>query len=122
MLGQERQKALKEGKPVFMIAQHYGLVSILSFYLPEAKKSVAAEPLVYYLRTDLPKNQFYFWPGYEMRKGQNAIYIEEAERPRPAPASLTNDFVEVVDWGMREATYNGQVFRKYQIYFCRELR
>jgi 4-amino-4-deoxy-L-arabinose transferase-like glycosyltransferase len=121
MLGREREKALSEGKPVFMIAQHYGLTSILSFYLPEAKKSVATDPLVYYLRTDLPKNQFYFWPGYEMRKGQNAIFVQEADVPQPAPASLRKDFDEVIDLGMRDAHYHGQIFRRYQIYLCRNL-
>jgi hypothetical protein len=121
MLGHEREKALAEGKPVFMIAQHYGLTSILSFYLPEAKKSVATEPLVYYLRTDLPKNQFYFWPGYKMRKGQNAIFVQEADVPQAAPASLRKDFDEVIDLGMRDATYHGQIFRRYQIYLCRNL-
>jgi hypothetical protein len=119
MIGRERDKALLEGKPVFLIAQHYGLAGILSFYLPEAKKSVAGEALVYYLKTDQPKNQFYFWPGYDMRKGQSAIYVEETNRPKPPPASLKRDFSEVVDWGMRDAYYNGQVFRRYQIYLCR---
>jgi hypothetical protein len=119
MIGRERDKALLEGKPVFLIAQHYGLTGILSFYLPEAKKSVAGEALVYYLKTDQPKNQFYFWPGYDMRKGQSAIYVEETTRPKPPPASLKRDFSDVVDWGMRDAYYNGQVFRRYQIYLCR---
>ncbi len=122
MLGREREKALSEGKPVFLIAQHYGLASILSFYLPEAKKSVAGQPLVYYIRTDLPKNQFYFWPGYDMRKGQNAIYVQEADKPQVPPASLTKDFGEVIDLGMHDAYYHGQLFRRYQVYLCRNLR
>jgi hypothetical protein len=122
MLGREREQALAEGKPVFLIAQHYGLAGILSFYLPEAKKTVAGEPLVYYIKTDQPKNQFYFWPGYDMRKGQNAIYIEETLRPKQPPATLTNDFSEVVDLGIRGAYYHGQLFRQYQIYLCRNLR
>jgi hypothetical protein len=122
MLGAEREKALAEGKPVFIIAQHYGLAAMLSFYVPDAKKSVAGDPLVYYIKTDLPKNQFYFWPGYDMRKGQNAIYVEETNRPKPPPRTLTNDFSEVVDLGMRDAYYHGQLFRRYQVYLCRNLR
>ena len=122
MVGREREKALSEGKPVFIIAQHYGLTSMLTFYLPEAKKSVAAEPLVYYLRTDLPKNQFYFWPGYETRKGQNAIYVQEAERSQPPLPSVTRDFTEVTDLGLRDAYYHGYFFRRYQLYLCRNLR
>ena len=38
---------LAEGKPVFIIAAHYGLVGEISFYLPEAKAAVTSEPLVF---------------------------------------------------------------------------
>jgi hypothetical protein len=122
MIETERQKVLQEGKPVFLIAQHYGLTGILSFYIPEAKKSVQGEPLVYYQRLEQPRNQFYFWPSYQMRKGQNAIYVHETDMPSKIPSQLTNDFRSVTDLGMRDAYYAGQVFRRYQLYLCRDLR
>jgi len=122
MLDSERQKLLAEGKPVFFIAGHYDLTSILTFYLPEAKKAVNTEPLVYYIRTERPLNQYYFWPSYEHRIGQNALYVVETDVPRPAPIALTEDFESVTDLGMRDAYYNGEVFRRYQLYFCKNLR
>src|SRR5204863_4801688 len=122
MIESERQKAMEEGKPVFVVASHYALTGILSFYIPEAKKSVQSQPLVYNLRTDQPQNQFYFWPGYETRKGQNAIYVVETADPSPPPPQLTNDFQSVTDLGMCDAFYAGQIFRRYQLYLCRDLR
>ena len=123
MIEGERQKVLDEGKPAFLIADHYGLTSILTFYIPEAKKKVRDEPLVYYLRSDEPKNQFYYWPGYEMRKGQNAIYVREKPPiALPPPSQLARDFTSVTELGMRTAYYHGQAFREYQLYLCRDLR
>ena len=123
MIEGEREKLLQEGKPAFLIADHYGLTSILTFYIPEAKKKVRDEPLVYYLRSDEPKNQFYYWPGYEMRKGQNAIYVREKPPiALPPPSQLVRDFASVTELGMRTAYYHGQPFREYQLYLCRGLR
>ena len=122
MFGAEREKIGREGKPVFFITQHYGLTSILTFYLPEARQAVSTEPLVYHVRTQLPENQFYFWPSYEARQGQDAIYIEGNDCPLPAPAALVRDFRSVENLGMREAFYNGQVYRRYQLFLCRELK
>lgn len=122
MLGAERKKLCANGKPVFIIAQHYGLASILSFYLPEAKASVSGKPLVYCLRNDHPENQFYFWPGYESRKGEDALYIEENDGPTPPPPPLVAAFASVTNLGMRDARYHGQVFRRYQLYWFHDLR
>jgi len=122
MFGEERQKLQPDGKPVFFITQHYGLTSILTFYLPEAKQALSTEPLVFHLRMAKPENQFYFWPGYQNRKGQNAVYIQETDTPSPPPKILTDDFESVKDLGMRDAYYNGEVYRRYQLYFCSGLK
>jgi 4-amino-4-deoxy-L-arabinose transferase-like glycosyltransferase len=121
MLERERQQLVAQGKPVFLITQHYGLTSILSFYIPEAKKMVRTDPFVYYIRTERPRNQFYFWMGYQNRSGQNALYVREADRPAPPPAELLRDFDSVTDLGMRAAFYHGEPFRHFQLYFCRNL-
>ena len=34
VIGEARQELLAEGKPVFIIGDHYGLVGVISFYLP----------------------------------------------------------------------------------------
>jgi len=120
MFERERQQmALAEGKPVFLIAQHYGLTSILTFYSPEAKRRILTEPLVYCINRGYPENQFYFWPGYEDRKGQDALYIQETEDDPPPPAELKEQFESVTDLGLRDAYYHGQVFRRYKVYLCR---
>jgi hypothetical protein len=71
-------------------------------------------------------NQFYFWPGYQDRKGQNAIFIRELERDRtldpPVPQELLWQFESVTPLGVRNVLYHGRVLRPLQIYACRGLR
>ncbi len=142
-----QQLQQREGKPVFIIGGHYGITGEISFYLPEAKTNLLAGPLVYYLTSDKPENQFYFWPGYRAsRRGQSAIFAREMPLPpladgwvgkwlhgetnlasyEPlgffAPPSLTNEFVSVKDLGLRHAIYRGQVFRTVQLFECRTLK
>src|SRR5439155_5232363 len=76
LTGEARAKLLNKGKPVFVIGDHYGITSLLSFYMPEAKLRVRSDPLVYYESSDVPHNQFFFWPGYNTRKGENAIFVQ----------------------------------------------
>jgi hypothetical protein len=125
-VGEARQDLLTEGKPVFIIAEHYGLAGTISFYLPEAKESVRGEPLVYCQSTEKPENQFYFWPGYDGRKGQNAIFVNELDRdnaqPEFPPARLLKEFESVTDLGVREVLYHDQVCRALQLFACRGLR
>ncbi|MHB8519730.1 MAG: glycosyltransferase family 39 protein [Limisphaerales bacterium] len=121
-VAEARQKLLDEGKPVFIIGDHYGTTAILSFYLPDAKAGVPEHPLAYYQSSDHPDNQFYFWPGYRGRQGQNAIYVQQVHQPQPPPDSLRNDFVSVTDLGMRDILYRGRVYRNLQLFACRDLR
>jgi 4-amino-4-deoxy-L-arabinose transferase-like glycosyltransferase/membrane-associated phospholipid phosphatase len=121
-----RGELLSEGKPVFIIADHYGLVGEISFYLPEAKAAVTQTPLVYYQSSPTPKNQFFFWPGYKMRKGENAVFVRELERkipdPKPAPQSLQDEFESVTDMGVRNVLYHGQLLRPLQFFACHNLK
>jgi len=124
--GVARQELLADGKPVFIIADHYGLVGEISFYLPEAKEAVTKEPLVFYQTSPTPENQFYFWLGYKDRKGQNAIFVRELARDRtgdpPAPPAMEQEFESVTLMGVRNVLYHGRVLRPLQIYACRGLR
>jgi hypothetical protein len=117
---------LAEGKPVFIIADSYQLVGEVSFYLPEAKAVVTKEPLVFYQTSQTADNQFYFWPGYDDRKGQNAVFVRELDRRRqgdpPIPPELQREFESVTDLGVRDVLYHGRVLRPLQIYACRGLR
>jgi hypothetical protein len=127
VVGQARQQLLAEGKSVFIIAGHYGLAGELSFYLPEAKAGVPDDPLVYCLTSGPPDNQFYFWPGYSRRQGQNALYVRELDRdqplPKPPPAQLEMEFQSVTNLGVHNVLYQGRyLLRPLQIFECRGLR
>jgi hypothetical protein len=117
---------LAEGKPVFIIGEDYQLAGITSFYLPEAKARVLDTPLVYAQSSAAPENQFYFWPGYGDRKGENAIFVRQLPRsdpqPQPIPPRLQSEFESVTDLGIRNVYYHGEVCRPLQIIACRGLK
>ncbi len=83
-------------------------------------------PLVYYVSSPIPDNQFYFWPGYKERKGQNAVFVLELDRdhlaPMPPPAVLTEEFESVTDMGVQTVTRHGQIVWPIQLFACRGLR
>ncbi len=121
-----RRKLLAEGKPVFIIGGHYGITSEITFNLPEAKAHVSSQPLVYFLSSKIPQNQFYFWPGYRDRKGQNAIFVQELDFVAgdiPAtPEELTQEFESVTDLGVVVIMDRGEPVRRIQLMECRGLR
>jgi membrane-associated phospholipid phosphatase len=121
-VAQARDSLLAEGKPVFIIADHYGIAGLISFYLPEAKAAVTTDPLVYCLAADRPKNQFHLWPGYDHRQGQNAIYIRESMRHRPPPPALLEQFNHVTNLPIVEIRHRRNVIHLLHIAECRELR
>jgi hypothetical protein len=145
----ERAKLLGEDKPVFVIADHYGMAGELSFYMPEAKSAAQkGNSLVYFKTSAQPKNQFYFWPGYrESHRGENAVFVKEANPPKlapgwswkwlrgetqlyvnaPAPPELvpvevSREFESVQDLGVRDIKYEGRILRRVQVFACRNLR
>jgi 4-amino-4-deoxy-L-arabinose transferase-like glycosyltransferase len=126
VVGAARDELLAEGKPVFIIGDHYGLAGQVSFYLPEARTNVSRDPLVYCRTTAAPNNQLYFWPGYTGRKGENAIYVQQLNRrnpvPKTPPAILREEFESVTDLGIREVQYFGRPLRPLQIFACRNLQ
>ncbi|MCL4180112.1 MAG: glycosyltransferase family 39 protein [Verrucomicrobia bacterium] len=121
-VGSARDSLLAEGKPVFIIADHYGIAGLISFYLPEARTAVASEPFVYCLTADRPKNQFHLWPGYELRQGQNALFVREGERPKPTPARLRDQFHSVTPLPVIEVRQQGKTLHYLHLYECRGLR
>jgi len=133
--GDARRKLEAEsGKPTFIICTHYTYVSQITFYLPEAKAAVRGVPLVYYQETDKPENQFFFLPNYRYssRKGDNAIYLDELERPqkesdpppqpKPTPPELLKQFASVKSLGVFNAGYKGRPIWWFQMWECREQR
>lgn len=123
LVGDAREQLAAEGRPVFLIGHHYGITSLVAFYLPEAKAAVQrGEPFVYARSADRPRNQFYFWPGYLDRKGQNAIYMMDTDKPVPPPERLTREFESVTDLGVHDIVNRGRVMKRIQLFDCRELR
>ena len=122
VVGAARTKLIAESKPVFIIANHYGIAGLIAFYLPEAKAGVPDDPLVYARSSEKPENQFYFWPGYDRRTGQNAIFVQESHVPRPPPEGIQKEFATVTDLGIHDIRYRDRVFHQIQLFECRDLR
>lgn len=121
----QRLELAKDGREVFLIGAHYGITSLLSFYIPEANQGVPADPLVYYQAADHPENQYYFWEGYEDRKGQDAIYVRRLKRnaqPEPAPPRIADQFESTTDLGVFDAHYRGGVIHRVHLVACHRLR
>lgn len=146
-VGQARQILAKEGKPVFVIGDHYGITSLMTFYMPDAKLRVTNDPMVFVVPSDIPKNQYYFWPGYlESCKGQNAIFVGQREDPelvegwfkkwwdgdatfakdiaisRPVPTWLADQFESVHSVGVLDIKRRGQTYQVIEMYECRNLK
>ena len=87
---------------------------------------MTTDPLVFYRTDSRAINQFYFWPGYENRKGQNAIFVRELDRdkPRPAPVppEVEQQFESVTELGVTNVLYHRRVLWPLQIFACRGLR
>ncbi|MGA2541557.1 MAG: glycosyltransferase family 39 protein [Verrucomicrobiota bacterium] len=148
MAGQERRDLERRaGKPVFIIGEHYGFTSEITFYLPEAKSRVGGEPLVFCYASREPRNQFYFWPDYLGRTGQDALFVREVDRPklRPGwisewwrhsndlyltnqlvtsalPPELRGQFEAITDLGVKDDVYSDKgVLRRAQFFACHNL-
>ena len=149
LVGNARTQLESEGKPVFVIGEHYGIVSLVSFYNPEAKahSQPGQVPFVYMLTADQPESQFYFWPGYTNRIGENAIFMRKIDRPKLAkgwlgkwldnetnlwrpdteplmgpPAKLLSQFESVTNLGVQNILYQYRVMRRVQLFECRNLK
>lgn len=124
---QAREQLAKEGKPAFIITDHYGMAGQLSFYLPQARTNLLTDPLVYCRNSPVPENQFYFWPSYTSRKGENAIYVIELNRndptPLPPPARLQSEFQSVTTLGVSNVMYHGEyLLRPLELFACRGVK
>ncbi len=146
VVGQAERRLAQEGQPVFLIGAHYGITSLLTFYLPAARSQVKESPMVFCPPTELPENQYYFWPGYgEARRGQNALFVRQAESTKlvadwltkwakgetnlclppdeaaPAPTWLVKQFDSVTNTGRHVVLYQGRVLHTLEIFTCRNL-
>jgi hypothetical protein len=149
IVGEARARLELEGKPAFIIGEHYGITSLLTFYQEQARKQVKDAPIVFCQPSEKPSNQYYFWPGYsETHTGQNALYVRERNlaklapdwiprwlkgetslirretlaAPNPPPEWLTRQFESVTNLGLHEVWMRNRLIRKIEIFECRNLR
>jgi hypothetical protein len=149
IVGEGRRKfEAAEGKPTFIIGEHYGFTAQVTFYLPEAKASVTKTPLIYFMHTAHPQNQFYFWPTYTNRVGENAIFMREIDRDslrtdwvkrwwnregdlfvheppqlKPPPLEISEAFQSVTNLGVFDVRYADRgLMRRVQLFGCRNLK
>ena len=119
----ERTNLAAEGKPVFVIGGHYGTASLLSFYMAPARAAIPETPLVYYRYMVKPNTQFYFWPSYGgVRRGQNALYVQEKDKPAGAPPDILKQFASVTEIGSFPIHHKGRVLHNIQVFACRDLK
>jgi hypothetical protein len=91
--------------------------------MPPATATTNDAPLVYYRYMIRPNNQFYFWESYAgVRRGQNAIYVQEKDRPATAPPDIVKEFVSVTEIGRFPIKHRGRVLHQIQVFVCRDLQ
>jgi membrane-associated phospholipid phosphatase len=146
VIDQTRKQNAVDGHLPIIICEHYGFTSEITFYLPEAKAQVNGDPFVFFYAKAAPVNQFYFWPNYLNRHGQNAIYVREIEKPKlrhdwfsrwwhhspdiylttppvrpPASPEILHQFASVKEIGVRDIVVDGNILRRIQMFDCRNL-
>lgn len=67
------------GRPVFLIAENYGVAGSLCYYLPEKRIEGPGHPPVYVEESPVPTNQFNFWPRYDEYEERTAPIINDQE-------------------------------------------
>ena len=124
LVERERATLEKDGRPVFVIGAHYGTTGLLSFYMDDARSATRSDtPLVYFRTRPKPVNQFYFWPGYPgVRQGQNAVFVQEKDRPTAPPKELLSQFASVTEIGNFPIVSHDRVFHRVQLFACRNLQ
>jgi len=121
----QRRKLAAEGRPTFILCDHYGITGLFAFYIPEARRDPRHDPLVYVIQHEPPRNQLYFWPRYRFerfRAGHNAILVAERDEARPAPPQAAAFFESVTDLGIFPLEHGGRVTRRLQMWECRNLK
>ena len=119
----ERDQLLKEGRPVMVVADHYGWAGELSFYMDGPAPVLAKTPTVTVLESERPINQIWFWPEYRYsgRPGLTVLYVHPEGRTGLG-ASWAARFESVTDLGVRDVEVRGRIFHRLHLYACRNQR
>jgi membrane-associated phospholipid phosphatase len=123
-VGVLRTNMAQGGRMPFVIADHYGRAGLLSFYMPGGKETLPDSPFIYTLRTGRVTSQFDLWPGYESRRGEDALFVRRSPKDpgEPLPRTLLDQFEQVERVGEVESGHKGRVLHRHEVFMCRRLR
>jgi membrane-associated phospholipid phosphatase len=119
-----REELLAEGRPVRVVADHYGRAGLLSFYMPEARRGVPDAPVVTVRESDVPENQLWFWPKYRYlgTPGLTVLFVQEEGKGGFDLDALRARYATFDDLGTTNVAYHGRVFRTLHMYVGRDQR
>jgi hypothetical protein len=133
------------GRPVFLIAENYGVAAELCYYLPEKRIEAPGHPAVYVEESPVPTSQFHFWGRYDEYEertapvaneqedsveygtnrfaGRTALYITTREKEKKPPSVLQRTFEPPWET-VREFTVqeDGQPLRTIRVFICRRYK
>ena len=130
----------RTGKKVFLIADRYGTAAALSFYLPHPRIEGPGHPPVYAPESQVPENQFYFWPKYDEFvtrdkpagedqgyyseesgvnpfMGRDALYLTDREQRNPS-SSVENGFRSHQLVALFQIQRRGLPLRTIRVFAC----
>jgi hypothetical protein len=104
------QKARETNRANLLVAAHYSLASLTTFYLPD-------HPVTYLVPAPYGSSQFTLWPGYQVAPDTRALFVTSSAR-RPVPKALQDQFtrIELVEdfWSQHHGRPMNHIF----IYLC----
>src|ERR1051325_769474 len=103
------QAAREKHQAKVLIAHHYYLASMMTFYLPD-------RPVTYLPPEPYGSTQFSLWSGYEVRPDTHAPFVAYAEALRPKALQEQFNRIELVDdfWSL----HHGRPMTQFRLYIC----
>jgi hypothetical protein len=103
------QKARETNRANLLLASHYTLASLMSFYLPD-------QPVTYLPPAEYGSSQFTLWPGYQVTPATRALFVTSG--PRPVPQTLQDQFTRIELLEDFWAQHHGRPMNHVCIYLC----
>lgn len=134
----------KHSRPVFLIANTWGIASALSFYLPDKRVEGPRHPPIYFPESQHVENQYSFWPRYDEFitvpreqlppdayfteqqginpfHGRSALYITDRAEEKP-PSTIKGGFEQVEMIACIDQKRRGQPLRQWRVFACYNYR
>ncbi len=140
VVGEVRKNVEQQlGRPVFLIAENYGVAGSLCHYLDDKRIESPGHPAVYVEESPVAANQFHFWGRYDEYQprtgkvldeqedsaeygvnqfaGRTALYITTRDEKKP-PSTLIRTFDHWEIAGDYDLKQGGKPLRKIRIFIC----